>query len=110
MWQNVVEANLLAGTVENPEALNTAYNIAAGRATTLTDLFDLLKSELAKYDPAVAGIRPEFGPERAGDIPHSLADISKAETLLGYRPEFDARTGFALAAEWYFKNAGERVE
>ena len=69
---NVIEANLLAGTVENPEALNTAYNIAAGRATTLTDLFDLLKSELAKYDPAVAGIRPEFGPERAGDIPHSL--------------------------------------
>lgn len=107
---NVIEANLLAGTVERTEALNTSYNIATGRATTLTDLFERLKSELAKYDPAISKIQPKFGPERSGDIPHSLADLSKAELLLGYRPKFDAESGFALAAEWYFKHSEHSQE
>jgi len=99
---NVIRANELAMLVKRPEALNQVYNIACGERTTLNELFALLRQNLAKFDPAAAAVEPEYGPTRAGDIPHSLADISKARTLLGYEPKFDIRAGVEAAAAWYF--------
>lgn len=99
---NVIQANELAMLATRPEALNQVYNVACGERTTLNGLFDLLRQNLAKFDPAAAVVKPEYGPTRAGDIPHSLADISKARTLLGYEPKFDIRAGVEAAAAWYF--------
>ncbi|MDR0931708.1 MAG: SDR family NAD(P)-dependent oxidoreductase [Victivallales bacterium] len=103
---NVVEANFLAALTQNPASLNISYNVAAGKATTLLELFVALKKELAKFDPETEKVELIFGPERAGDIPHSLADISRAVRLLNYNPSCSAQEGFARAAEWYFKNYG----
>ena len=101
---NVVQANELALLAEAPEALNTVYNVAFGERTTLNELFAYLKEYLAAYDPAIAEISAEYGPNRTGDIPHSLASIEKARTLLGYAPEFSVKSGLQAAAEWYFHN------
>ena len=101
---NVLQANELALLAEKPEALNTVYNVAFGERTTLNELFDYLKEYLAEFDPAVAEVAAEHGPNRAGDIPHSLASIEKARTLLGYQPEFSVKAGLKAAAEWYYKN------
>ena len=101
---NVVQANELALLAEAPEALNTVYNVAFGERTTLNELFAYLKEYLAEYDPAIAEISAEYGPNRPGDIPHSLASIEKARTLLGYAPEFSVKSGLKAATEWYFHN------
>ncbi len=83
--RNVVQANLLAATTTNHDALNEVYNVAVNRRTTLTELFSLLRDRLARDHPALAEIRPTYRDFRAGDVLHSEADISKAESLLGYR-------------------------
>ncbi len=98
---NVVQANLLAARTGSEEALNTVYNVACGTETDLNDLVGLLKRFLSEHDPEIAGIEPVYGPPRAGDIPHSLADISKARRLLGYAPRFDVKNGLRLAVRWY---------
>ncbi len=98
---NVVEANLLAARTGSEKALNTVYNVACGTETDLNALFGLLKRFLSEHDPEIAGIEPVHGPPRAGDIPHSLADISKARRLLGYNPRFDVENGLRLAVRWY---------
>ena len=95
---NVVRANLLA--LEAPE-LHLVCNVACGKETTLNELFAALRAELSVSDPAVAAVEAEYGPERAGDIPHSLASVDKAERFLGYVPEFGVREGLARAALWY---------
>lgn len=104
---NVLQANELALLAEYPEALNTVYNIAGGERTTLLQLFQALRDSLGRFDPAVAVIEPQYGPPRPGDIPHSLADIGKARTLLGYRPQFDVQAGLRQAAEWYYRHLAE---
>lgn len=101
---DVIQANQLALLTQSPDALNTVYNVACGGRTTLNELVDALRNALSAYDPAIAEIRPEYGPVRTGDIPHSLADISKAVRLLGYFPRFPVRDGIRAAAEWYWKN------
>ena len=101
---NVIQANQLALITENPKAINTVYNVAFGGRTTLAELYDALRDSLAEYDPAIGNIEPAFGDTRAGDIPHSLADISKARTLLGYEPNFNIRSGLKEAAQWYWEN------
>ena len=101
---NVIQANQLALLAEKPEAVNQVYNVAFGERTTLNELFGYLKENLAKFDPEIAKIEPKYGPNRAGDIPHSLGCIDKAKSLLGYAPEFSAKRGLQIAAEWYFKN------
>lgn len=98
---NVVEANLLAARTGSEKTLNTVYNVACGTETDLNALFGLLKRFLSEHDPEIAGIEPVHGPPRAGDIPHSLADISKARRLLGYTPRFDVENGLRLAVRWY---------
>jgi len=80
------------------------FNVAYGSNTALNELFSILRDNLAKFDPEISRIEPEYGPERSGDIPHSLASIDKARKMLGYDPQFDARKGFELACEWYYHN------
>jgi len=100
---NVVQANLLALTVTNPEALNRVYNIACGQTTTLNELFLALRDGLSAFRPELHEIEPVHGPERQGDILHSQADITLAREYLGYRPEVTVHEGLRLAAEWYYK-------
>jgi UDP-N-acetylglucosamine 4-epimerase len=98
---NAVQANLLAGTTTNPEALDRAYNVAVGDRTTLTKLFDMLKSGLKHRDPSMPDVEPNYRGFRAGDVPHSLADISKARNLLGYEPTHKITDGIDAALDWY---------
>jgi len=102
--KNVVEANQLAALATRPEAVNTVYNIAYGERATLNELYAALQKNLAGFDAEIADIQPVYGPERTGDIPHSLASIDKARELLGYDPQYDLDKGLREATEWYFKN------
>lgn len=101
---NVIQMNELAMTSQNPKAINTVYNTAYGDRTTLTQLVGLLKKYLSDYDPKIAYVEVVYGPNRAGDIPHSLASISKAEDLLKYKPKFSIQDGLKEAVEWYYNN------
>jgi UDP-N-acetylglucosamine 4-epimerase len=101
---NVVKANELAAVGGQRSELRTIFNIAYGANTTLSELFSILRDNLSRFDPEIARIEPIYGAERPGDIPHSCASIEKARTELGYYPMFDARKGFELACEWYWKN------
>ena len=101
---NVIQMNELAMSTDNPEAVNTVYNTAFGDRTTLNDLVKYLKESLSKYDAAIGEIPIIYGPNRAGDIPHSLASIDKAKKLLGYRPEFSMQNGLKEAVGWYWNN------
>jgi UDP-N-acetylglucosamine 4-epimerase len=101
---NVIQMNELAMTTENPEAVNTVYNTAYGDRNTLNDLIGYLKTLLTEYDPKIAEVAIEYGPNRAGDIPHSLASIDKAKTILGYDPKFSLQEGLKEAVGWYWEN------
>lgn len=101
---NVIQMNVLAMVTENPAALNTVYNTAFGDRTTLNDLMTSLKKYLSVFDPAIANVETIYGPNRAGDIPHSLASIDKAKQLLGYDPEFSMQEGLEQAVNWYWEN------
>jgi len=96
---NVVQANLLAATVEDPAALGQAYNVALGDQTTLNELFELIREFLQ-----MKHLTPVHRAPRPGDIPFSRADISKAERLLGYRPAVRIREGLQKTVEWYAHN------
>ncbi|MBE6365789.1 MAG: SDR family oxidoreductase [Lentisphaerae bacterium] len=96
-----IQANICA--LNAPcEAANTVYNVAGGNETSLNELFAYLKDALMQFDPEINAITPLYGPVRPGDIPHSLADISKARQLLGYTPHFSIRQGLESTAKWYF--------
>jgi UDP-N-acetylglucosamine 4-epimerase len=99
--KNVVQANLLAATVENQAALNQAYNVAVGRRTTLNELFELLRERLVPRHPHLEGLKPVYGPFREGDVLHSLADTSRARQLLGYEPTHSIEQGLDEALDWY---------
>ncbi len=101
---NVVQMNLLAMSSNNPKALNQVYNVAFGARTTLNELVTLLRSKLAKFDAKIGDVNIEYGPNRIGDIPHSLASIEKAKKLLGYHPEFSFEKGLEEAVNWYWEN------
>ena len=101
---NVIQMNELAMLTENIEAINTVYNTAVGDRTTLNELTKYLKEFLAKKDPSVKEIAIKHGPERLGDIPHSLASIEKAENLLDYKPTHTIREDLKEAVEWYWEN------
>ncbi len=95
---NAIEANKLALITQNPAAVNQVYNIACNEQTSLNDLLAIMKG-LAGSDLA-----PKYGPERAGDVKHSLADISKAQSLLGYQPSVTVRQGIKATLDWYRKH------
>ncbi|MGB8489645.1 MAG: SDR family oxidoreductase [Bacteroidales bacterium] len=101
---NVIQANHLAALVQEREAINQVYNVAHGERTSLNELFDLIRQLTGKYDPTILEIKPVYGPERTGDIPHSLASIEKAGRLLGYKPTHNVREGMKEAVEWYRAN------
>jgi UDP-N-acetylglucosamine/UDP-N-acetylgalactosamine 4-epimerase len=101
---NVIQMNELAMTTTNKEALNTVFNTAYGDRNTLNDLVGYLKDYLSDYNPKIADVAIEYGPNRAGDIPHSLASIDKAKELLGYNPKFSLQQGLKEAVEWYWNN------
>jgi UDP-N-acetylglucosamine 4-epimerase len=101
---NVVQANLLAATTQNPGAVDQVYNIAVGERTTLNELFLLLQNSLRRLEPNLPEQKPVYRDFRPGDVRHSLADISKAKQLLGYEPTHKTREGLELAMEWYRRN------
>jgi len=98
---NVLQANILACTTTNPQALNTVYNVAVGERTTLRDLYVLIRDRMVLLRPELKEMEPQFGPFRQGDIKHSLADISKATRLLGYVPTYTVAQGLDEAIPWY---------
>lgn len=101
---NVIQMNELAMTTENKEAINTVFNTAYGDRNTLNNLVDYLKEFLSAYDERIVDVKVEYGSNRAGDIPHSLASIEKAKTLLGYNPQFSLQKGLQEAVNWYWEN------
>lgn len=105
---NVIQMNELAIIAETSEAVNTVYNTAYGDRNTLNDLIGYLKKFLAEYDPKIAEVPIEYGPNRAGDIPHSLASIDKAKRVLGYNPKFSLQEGLKEAVGWYWENLREK--
>ena len=103
---NAVQAVVLAAYSKSPQCLGEVFNVAFGARTTLLELVDALRTELATIDPAIGEVGVEHVAERSGDIRDSLADISKAQKLLGYAPAVDLQAGLARAVPWYVKNWG----
>lgn len=101
---NVVQANLRAATGPS-EATGTVYNVAVGERTTLRELYALIADGLRDTRPEAAPGDPSFGPFRAGDVRHSLADTSAIETALGYAPTHTAREGLRETVAWYAARA-----
>ena len=104
---NVIQANELAATTKNPNSLNQVYNVACGSQSFLIELVKDLKSLLANFDSEINNINVVNGPERVGDVKHSLASIEKAKELLGYNPSHNLKEGLNSAIDWYwnyFKN------
>ena len=101
---NVVQMNERAMLTANPAAINTVYNTAVGDRTTLNDLVKYLKEYLSAYDAEIAEVEVVHGPNRLGDIPHSLASVEKAKALLGYEPTHTIDQGLKEAVAWYWEN------
>ena len=101
---NVIHMNELAMLTKDEAAINTVYNTAYGDRNTLNDLVGYLKQELGVFDPKINDIPVIYGANREGDIPHSLASIEKAKTLLGYDPQFSLEKGLKEAISWYWNN------
>ena len=101
--ENVRQINLLAATTENPEATNQVYNVAVGDRTTLNQLYEQLHLNLLPSYPHLQDVKPVYHDFRAGDVRHSLADISKAARLLGYQPTHRIGEGLKVAMEWYVR-------
>lgn len=102
--ENVVQMNERAIRTTNKEAVNTVYNTAVGDRTTLNELVAYLKEFLTALDPKIASVEIKHGPNRKGDIPHSLASIDKARNLLGYEPTHKIKDGLKEAVDWYWEN------
>lgn len=97
---NCVQANILAATADD-EAADQVYNVAFGERTSLNELYRLIQERVATRHPAAAQAEPVYRDFRAGDVRHSLADIGKANRLIGYQPAFSVRDGLDKAAQWY---------
>jgi UDP-N-acetylglucosamine 4-epimerase len=102
--ENVRQINLLAATSENPEAVNQVYNVAVGDRTTLNQLYEQLHLNLLSGYPHLHDVKPVYRDFRGGDVRHSLADISKSATLLGYQPTHRIGDGLKVAMEWYVQH------
>ena len=102
--ENVIQANQLAATTENTEAINTVYNVAYGERTSLNELVSWLKEYLSDFDKEIGHVEVVYGPEREGDIPHSLASIEKGRNLLGYDPQYSIKQVLKEAISWYWNN------
>ena len=96
--------NLLSLTTNNAAAVNTVFNTAYGESTTINQLVKHIKYLLSEFDPQIEEINVLNNPNRAGDIPHSLASIEKARRLLNYNPQFSLQSGLKEAIKWYWDN------
>jgi len=109
---NAVQANLRAGLVASLPSPHQAFNVAVGARTTLLELFDAIRKAMAAHDPALAdrlaGAAPRFRDFRAGDVRHSLADIGRAQALLGYVPTHTIDDGLAASIRWYVDYVSRR--
>ena len=103
--ENTVQANILAATTQNEEATNQVYNVAVGDRTTLNQLFNAIKSALADNGVTYQQ-QPIYRDFRPGVVRHSQADIKKANSLLGYEPDFNILQGITEAMPWYKINVG----
>lgn len=101
---NVLQINQLAALTRNPDAINKVYNVAFGGRVSLIEMFETLKANLTKHKNDLHAINLIFGPERAGDVKHSQADIGLAKELLGYEPEFNFENGIKKYVDWYWNN------
>lgn len=101
---NVIQMNHLAALTTNPEATGQIFNTAVGERADLNWMTRLLKKYLSEYDAEIAKIQVKHGVDRLVDIPHSLASIEKAETLLGYKPTHTLENGLKEAVDWYWNN------
>jgi UDP-N-acetylglucosamine/UDP-N-acetylgalactosamine 4-epimerase len=101
---NVIQANERAMLTDNPEAVNTIYNVAAGGRTTLNQLYTILGKELERHHADFTLPEPEYAPFRSGDILHSFADIGRAQRSLQYRPSHDITQGIQESMKWYLEN------
>ena len=99
--ENCIQANLLAACAIDKDAPNQVYNVAFGERTSLNELFELIQERVAQKFPHVRNLKPQYRDFRAGDVRHSLADVSKSRALLGYAPEFSVRDGLDKATDWY---------
>lgn len=103
--ENAVQINLLAATTENEAAIGQVYNVAFGKQTSLNELFAAIKLRVMAYNQNISDIVPVYRDFRAGDVRHSLADITKAQTLLNYAPQYSLQAGLDKASGWYFSNS-----
>jgi len=101
---NVIQANLLSLVTTNEKAINTVYNVAYGDRNTLNDLMGYIKEYLSEFDSKISNVDVIYGPNRAGDIPHSHASVQKAKDLLKYNPQFSLQQGLKEAVQWYWEN------
>ncbi|NQV53185.1 MAG: SDR family oxidoreductase [Flavobacteriales bacterium] len=104
--KNVIHANHIAALSSNPVAVNEVYNVAFGQSTNLNELINILQELLGNFDPKILNIDVKYGPERIGDVRHSLASTVKANAILGYRPEYDLKAGLTEAIQWYWEFLG----
>lgn len=104
--ENCVQANILAATAPDGAATNQVYNVAFGERTTLNELYSLIKERVVACNTLAEQAKPLYRDFRTGDVRHSLADISKARTLLGYAPQFSVIQGLDKAARWYLQSLG----
>lgn len=103
---NVIQANLLAAATDNPEVLNQVYNIAMGEQVSLNDLYGVIQHELKAHLPHFNNAAPQYRDFRAGDIRHSVADITKARKALGYHPVYGVGEGLKESMRWYVNAFG----
>ena len=103
--ENVVQANILAACTLNEDALGQVFNVACGERTTLNELFELIRAAVGKTYPHAREQRPTYRDFSRGDIRHSLADVSKAGSLMGYKPRYLVAAGLEKAASWYMSEA-----
>ncbi|MBL7933405.1 MAG: SDR family oxidoreductase [Bacteroidia bacterium] len=101
---NVIQMNHLAALTTNKKAIGEVFNTAVGEQADLNHLISLLKNHLGNFDPAIKNVEVRYGPERAGDIPHSLASIDKAKSLLNYNPSHNLAKGIKESVKWYWEN------
>jgi len=101
---NTVQANLLAATTDNPEAVDQVYNVAVSDRTSLNQLFEMIRALLEPHFPHLKDFKPTYRDFRAGDVRHSLADVTKAQRLLGYMPTHRIGEGLKEAMDWYVRD------
>ena len=98
---NAVQANILSATAQNKDSLNQVYNVAFGEKTSLNELFRMIKDQFLKLHENFDIKNPKYASFRQGDVRHSLANINKAKTLLGYEPQIQVSEGIEMTIKSY---------